>query len=745
MSSSALLGQDSANPNVHPEKADDEKDLQARSTKKMKEGNHVFFADTSLPKDYSDLVEMQIAGAETGSYKDKVVGVRSGTVNEDGKVDEDGDSEEEIEEERMRVVKGQVGDYECPEFIFSKLEEKRIYRPWRRGVIVKLLGRRIGFKALETRLKQMWVRKGVISIIDLRNDYYLVAFSHEDDQYAMLMDGPWFIFYHYLTVQEWKPNFNPISDTIKEVAVWMQISGLPIEYYDSQILRFIGNSVGKTVKVDKNTLTQERGKYTRLCVQVNITKPLLAMFTLKGRQYTIKYEGLHMLCMTCGRFGHYKEGCPTKKNNDAGSNENKANEGKSKEPNDDGSGAEGPWRIVQKQRRNKKAIIGRNNTMAGLNIAPAKPANSGGSRFGVLNVDSMETNEECMDKELIGIEPIMEGTNDNDNVSTMHAVTAKKVKSRRGSGGESVKKGDNEIERNPKESKLATRVSHFKDKTALVTEGEVFEDATDQGTNLSSDSEMEFVVETPNSYRDFVATTVEGYAGGILVAWMKEYITIDVCIKNFQYIHLRVKYPNGEWWFFTPIYASPIETKRNNLWNDLKALASSIYEPWLVAGDFNDIASADEKGGGVTASRRKCNIFKERIDACNLIDMGAMGPKFTWRGPIFHGGQRIFERLDLALCNDQWRLKFPDGFVKVLTRLDYSDHHPILISSLHVPHSVAERQFRFESAWLLEDKYNNMLQQSWIKDGAIISNLHTVMTNIKVWKLQTMDQVIHAK
>jgi hypothetical protein len=80
------------------------------------------------------------------------------------------------------------------------------------------------------------------------------------------MDGPWFIYDHYLTVQEWKPNFNPVSDTIKEVSVWMRISGLPIEYYDSQILSFIGNNVGKTVKVDKNTLTQEMGKYARLCV-----------------------------------------------------------------------------------------------------------------------------------------------------------------------------------------------------------------------------------------------------------------------------------------------------------------------------------------------------------------------------------------------------------------------------------------------------------------------------------------------
>ncbi|KAI5386464.1 hypothetical protein KIW84_072841 [Lathyrus oleraceus] len=52
----------------------------------------------------------------------------------------------------------QVGGYDCPFFVLSEAEEKRIQRPWRRGVIVKLLGRKIGHKALETRLKQMWGR-----------------------------------------------------------------------------------------------------------------------------------------------------------------------------------------------------------------------------------------------------------------------------------------------------------------------------------------------------------------------------------------------------------------------------------------------------------------------------------------------------------------------------------------------------------------------------------------------------------
>jgi hypothetical protein len=88
----------------------------------------------------------------------------------------------------------------------------------------------------------------------------------------------------------------------------VRIPDLPIEYYDTKVLHFIGNRIGKTVKVGKNTLFQERGKYARICVEVELNKPLLAMFELKDRIYKIEYEGLHMLCFTCGRFGHYAEG-----------------------------------------------------------------------------------------------------------------------------------------------------------------------------------------------------------------------------------------------------------------------------------------------------------------------------------------------------------------------------------------------------------------------------------------------------
>jgi hypothetical protein len=224
-------------------------------------------------------------------------------------------------------------------------------------------------------------------------------------------------------------------------------------------------------------------------------------------------------------------------------------------------------------------------------------------------------------------------------------------------------------------------------------------------------------------YDEFAATEVHGYAGGIMVGWKRDNITVDVVSKNFQFMHLRVKYPYGSWWCFTAVYASPNVDRRKSLWYDLTEIANNIKEPWMLAGDFNDISSIEEKRGGVRASERRCKNFREQINACKLIDMGSVGPKFTWRGPLFHGDQRIFERLDRALCNDLWRLEFPNGYVKVLTRLEFSDHHPLLISPVEVPHPKVPKQFRFESAWILNDSYNNLIQQCWQEDENIVVNL----------------------
>jgi hypothetical protein len=326
----------------------EEEDLKSWSSKKVKENAARGGGDPSDKETRSYKAIVMGTSAASGSFQQiELLSDSSDEENDD--MDDDKDLGDDI-----RIEEELFASYACPKFVLSSREERRIRKPWKRGLIVKLMGRKIGYKALETRLKQLWVRQGVISIIiDLSHDYFLVHFTSKGDQYRALTEGPWMIYDHYLSVSKWSPDFNPAKNKIEKMAVWVRFSGLPIEYYDKKILNGIGNRIGKTVKVDKNTLLQEHGKYACLCVEVDLTKPLLAMFTIKESYDRVEYEGLHQLCITCGKFGHVKEGCSLKSQEQHKERVDQPNQGDTM-MNEKLALAERPWTVVKKTRRPRK-------------------------------------------------------------------------------------------------------------------------------------------------------------------------------------------------------------------------------------------------------------------------------------------------------------------------------------------------------------------------------------------------------
>lgn len=72
-----------------------------------------------------------------------------------------------------------------------------------------------------------------------------------------------FIHINFTVVWKWSPNFSPSSNIVEQLAIWIRISGLSIEYYDHRVFTLIGNRIDKTVKVEKNTSLRERVKYVR--------------------------------------------------------------------------------------------------------------------------------------------------------------------------------------------------------------------------------------------------------------------------------------------------------------------------------------------------------------------------------------------------------------------------------------------------------------------------------------------------
>lgn len=81
-------------------------------------------------------------------------------------------------------------------------------------------------------------------------------------------------------MERWKPHFNSYHQEAIKVVVWIRLPNLPVEYYNKDVLFMLGNSLGKTFKVDLITQDILIAKFARLIVELDITKPLKTIINI---------------------------------------------------------------------------------------------------------------------------------------------------------------------------------------------------------------------------------------------------------------------------------------------------------------------------------------------------------------------------------------------------------------------------------------------------------------------------------
>ena len=145
--------------------------------------------------------------------------------------------------------------------------------------------------------------------VDLGKDFYLIKFSEDSDYDKVLRGGPWFIGEHFLAIKPWEPYFKASQATFSFVAIWIKFPKLPIEFYDPLVLREVGSAIGLVLRIDSYTASGSRASFARLCVQIDLSKPLVNLVRVGRLRQKVMYEGILALCFCCGRLGHKQENC----------------------------------------------------------------------------------------------------------------------------------------------------------------------------------------------------------------------------------------------------------------------------------------------------------------------------------------------------------------------------------------------------------------------------------------------------
>ena len=186
----------------------------------------------------------------------------------------------------------------------------------------------------------------------------------------------------------------------------------------------------------------------------------------------------------------------------------------------------------------------------------------------------------------------------------------------------------------------------------------------------------------------------QGHSDGIWFLSFMANISFQVLDSHPQVVSICCT-RGGVSWLCSAVYGSPIPVIRDSLWTYFNVLRQRIQESWSLLGDFNEVLQSFEcLGGNFISSRASC--FVNCLDACNLIDLGMVGGRFTWVC-TYWGYLRITKKLDKVVADCSWRVMFLEAYMELFSR-NYSNHSPILLRFHSFTYLGGNKPFRFEVA-----------------------------------------------
>ena len=107
------------------------------------------------------------------SFRDKVLGGSSTPTQS---------LPEDLVLHNLAKIELHEGDKQKPRISFDKSVIEAISAPWQEALVIKLLGRNVGYLLIKEKLKSLWRLQGGFDIMSAGGGYYMVKFDCVEDR-----------------------------------------------------------------------------------------------------------------------------------------------------------------------------------------------------------------------------------------------------------------------------------------------------------------------------------------------------------------------------------------------------------------------------------------------------------------------------------------------------------------------------------------------------------------------------------
>ncbi|KAL5850007.1 hypothetical protein ACOSQ4_008020 [Xanthoceras sorbifolium] len=170
--------------------------------------------------------------------------------------------------------------------------------------------------AFRSLIARIWRTSGTLEVETVRENVYAFHFQNNSDRKRVLMGGPW-NFDNALLVLEIPSGYGDFSEmSFQWSDFWIQIHNAPLICMTKNIGLMLGERIGKVKDIDVGASGDCFGKFLRVKVSIDVTKPLKRVLRVKldgskaEKMLLLKYERMPEYCFCCGLIGHPFRECP---------------------------------------------------------------------------------------------------------------------------------------------------------------------------------------------------------------------------------------------------------------------------------------------------------------------------------------------------------------------------------------------------------------------------------------------------
>ncbi|XP_050229503.1 uncharacterized protein LOC126678651 [Mercurialis annua] len=173
-----------------------------------------------------------------------------------------------------------------------------------------LTTKRVNREGIINTVNFLWRTKKPLVVEVIGINIFVVHFESQEDKRRVLAGGPWNYQEQIIVLEIPRGTGDYAEMKFDTIPFWIQIHGLPLICLNKEAGRSLGSQIGVVEEVDLGASGDCLGKYLRVKIKVNITKPLkrgLKVQVDKDSKMVVtalRYERLPELCYNCGILGH---------------------------------------------------------------------------------------------------------------------------------------------------------------------------------------------------------------------------------------------------------------------------------------------------------------------------------------------------------------------------------------------------------------------------------------------------------